>query len=134
MNTTDYLIIIGIIGAWKFLEILITHSLQKKRMRINGKGYTVSMGELIDRISITNIKMWHLDKRISKLNKSGKQEDKIEAGELAGLTRDSNRERADLREEINLRLEGRSRGSNKIEYTKLGPAIYLLLQLLLSYL
>ena len=107
-------------GAWKFLEVLITHSLQKKRMRLNGKGYTVSMGELIDRIAITNIKMWHLDKRISILNKSRKKKDKIEAGELAALTRDANRERADLREEINLRLEGRSRGSNKIEYTKLG--------------
>ncbi len=84
------------------------------------ENYTISLGELIDRLAITNIKMWHLDERISKLNKSGKKEDKIEAGELAGLTRDSNRERADLREELNLRLEGRSRGSNKIEYTKLG--------------
>ena len=82
--------------------------------------YKISIGELIDRLSIMNIKIWHLDTELSILNKSKKKKDKIRAGELAALTRDANRERTDLREEINLKLEGRSRGTNKIEYTNLG--------------
>ena len=82
--------------------------------------YKISIGELIDRLSIMNIKIWHLDTELSILNKSKKKKDKIKAGELAALTRDANRERTDLREGINELIEGRTRGTNKIEYTKLG--------------
>ena len=82
--------------------------------------YKISIGELIDRLSIMNIKIWHLDTELSILNKSKKKKDKIKAGELAALTRDANRERTDLREGINAIIEGRTRGTNKIEYTKLG--------------
>ncbi len=84
------------------------------------KGYTVSIGELIDRLAITNIKIWHLDAELANLNKSGKDKDKIRAGELAAITRDANSERVSVREEINLRLEGKTRGTTKIEYTKIG--------------
>jgi hypothetical protein len=78
------------------------------------KGYKVSIGELIDKISIVNIKMWHMDEALSKTD------DKVKKGEYADIARQLNRERTDLREEINLRLEGKSRGSNKIEYTGVG--------------
>ena len=82
--------------------------------RIKMDGYKVSIGELIDKLSIVNIKMWHMDEAMSKAT------DKAKAGEYALIARDLNRERSDLREEINIRLEGQSRGSNKIEYTGVG--------------
>lgn len=81
---------------------------------LNQKGFTVSIGELIDRLSITNIKMWHMDEAIAKTD------DPVKKGEYADIARNLNRERTDLREEINMRLEGRSRGTNKIEYTGVG--------------
>ena len=81
---------------------------------LNQTGFTVSIGELIDRLSIVNIKMWHMDEAISKTD------DKIKKGEYADIARNLNKERTDLREEINIRLEGRSRGTNKIEYTGVG--------------
>ena len=88
-----------------------------KKLNIEKSGYTISIGELIDRISIVNVKMWHLDAGIAEANKKG---DNNTAGVLAGLARDQNRERSDLREEINMRLEGKSRGTNKIEYAGVG--------------
>jgi hypothetical protein len=81
------------------------------------EGFSVSIGELIDRLSIVNIKMWHMDVGISECKEKG---DMVGAGKFAILARDLNRERADLREEINMRLEGQSRGSNKIEYSGAG--------------
>lgn len=80
-------------------------------------GYNISIGELIDKLSIVNVKMWHVD---SALTEAREKMDKEKAGELAWLARDLNRERTDLREEINILLEGHSRGSNKIEYSGLG--------------
>jgi len=78
------------------------------------KGYSISVGELIDRLAITNIKMWHLDEALAKTD------DKVKKGEYADMVRNLNKERTDLKEEINIRLEGASRGSNKIEYTGVG--------------
>ncbi len=92
-------------------------SLLKKKKEEEKRGYTVSIGELIDRISIVNVKMWHMDAGISEANKKGDNET---AGKLAGIARALNCERADLREEINMRLEGKSRGTNKIEYAGVG--------------
>ena len=77
-------------------------------------GYVVSIGELIDKISIVNIKTWHMEEALSKTK------NKVKKGEYADIGRNLNKERANLREEINLRLEGSSRGSNKIEYTGVG--------------
>lgn len=91
---------------------------KEKKKEIEKKaGYTISIGELIDRISIVNIKMWHLDAKVAEENKKDNHEI---AGKLAGMSRELNKERADLREEINMRLEGRSRGTNKIEYAGVG--------------
>ena len=78
-------------------------------------GYTVPIGEIIDQLSICNIKMWHTDEGISKAEASG---DYAQAGKLAVMARQLNAKRADLREEINIRLDGRGAGTNKIEYCK----------------
>ena len=77
------------------------------------EGYKISTGELIDRLSIVNVKMWHMDEGIAKAIKAG---DKLKAGELAGFVRELNADRADLREEINRRVDGVGKGTNKIEY------------------
>jgi len=78
------------------------------------KGVTISIGELIDRLSIVNLKVWHVEEKIAKTI------DKNEKADLGDLIRCLNRERADLREEINQILEGKKRGTNKIEYVKIG--------------
>jgi len=78
-------------------------------------GYTVPIGEIIDQLSICNIKMWHTDEGISKAEAGG---DYAQAGKLAVMARQLNAKRADLREEINMRLDGRGAGTNKIEYCK----------------
>lgn len=71
-------------------------------------------GELTDRLAIINIKMWHIDADIAAAEKAGDFE---KAGRLAVMTRALNRERADVREEIN-RVHGfEETGANKIEYT-----------------
>lgn len=70
-------------------------------------------GELIDRLTIINCKMWHMDEGISKAEK---ENDMVKAGEFAILARALNRERADVREEINRVLGFEETGSNKIEY------------------
>lgn len=103
--------------ARKVLELLMGMGV------LSPKRYDVSIGELIDRLAITNIKIWHLDSKLAELNKSKKKEDKIEAGEIAAITRDANNERVAVREEINLRIEGKTRGTSKIEYTRLGRGI-----------
>ena len=84
------------------------------------KGYKISIGELFDLLAIANIKIWHLEERISKLSKSKKDKDKIEMGELTRLIRAANRERVSMKEELNLRLEGKTRALGKVEHTKLG--------------
>jgi hypothetical protein len=76
--------------------------------------YSVSIGELIDKLAIVNIKMWHMDEALARTD------DPVKKGEYADIARNLNRERTSLREEINLRLEGYSRGSDKIEYTGVG--------------
>jgi hypothetical protein len=59
--------------------------------------------------------MWHTDEGISKVEKEGDFE---QAGKMAVMARQLNAKRADLREEINMRLDGRGAGTNKIEYCK----------------
>jgi len=51
------------------------------------KGFHVSVGELIDRLAITNIKMWHLDEALAKTD------NKVKKGEYADIVRNLNRER-----------------------------------------
>ena len=108
----------------KVLEILkrmkLLHLHHKFLPQREQKGYTISIGELIDVLTISNIKIWHLEERISKLTKSNKTKDKIELGELVKLIRAANRERVAMKEEFNLRLEGRTRALNKVEHTRLG--------------
>lgn len=84
------------------------------------KGYKISIGELFDHLTISNIKIWHLEERISKLSSSKKDKDKIEMGELTRLIRAANKERVAMKEELNLRIEGKTRALNKVEHTKLG--------------
>lgn len=101
--------------AKKVIELLMGMGLLKI-----GKGYQMSIGELFDHLAIANIKIWHLEERISKLSKSNKNKDKIEMGELVKLIREANLERVAMKEELNLRLEGKTRALNKVEHTKLG--------------
>ena len=84
----------------------------KKEMR-----YRLSVGELIDRISISNIKIWHLEQAISEAKKQGK---KIKVSEMALQVRELNRDRSDLREEINIVMNDKKLGTNKIEYVNIG--------------
>ena len=79
--------------------------------------FVISIGELIDRLSIVNIKQWHFDEAIAKA-KEKKDFDK--AGRLAMITKDLNKERADLREEINLRLEGKTTSGAESEHADIG--------------
>ena len=79
-----------------------------------GKGFTISIGELIDRLSIANVKVWKAEEAMSKVTS-----DK-EVAKYALMIRAMNRERSELREEINSRLEGRTRGTTKIAYPNLG--------------
>ena len=90
-------------------------SRENTRDAAKDSGYVVPIGELIDQLSICNIKMWHTDEGISRAEKDGDYEN---AGKLAVMARQLNAKRADLREEINIRLEGKGAGTNKIEYCK----------------
>lgn len=77
-------------------------------------GFTISIGELIDRLSIANVKVWKAEEAMSKtINKH-------EIADYALMIRAMNRERSELREEINSRLEGRTRGTTKLGYPGLG--------------
>lgn len=76
--------------------------------------FTISIGELIDRLSIANVKVWKAEEAMSKV-----KNDK-EIAKYALMIRAVNRERSELREEINSRLEGRTRGTNKLGYPGLG--------------
>ena len=78
------------------------------------KGFTISIGELIDRLSIANVKVWKAEEAMSKVTKNK------EVAKYALMIRAMNRERSELREEINSRLEGRTRGTTKINYPNLG--------------
>ena len=78
------------------------------------KGFTISVGELIDRLSIANVKVWKAEEAMSKVKGSK------DIAKYALMIRAVNRERSELREEINSRLEGRTRGSAKLNYGKLG--------------
>ena len=73
----------------------------------------LSMGELIDQLSIINIKMWHVDADLATALKNG---DNAQAGTMAGMARSLNAKRADVREEINRQFHGWETGLNKIEY------------------
>ena len=79
--------------------------------------YDTSVGELIDKLSIINVKMWHVD---SAIQEARRKKDKVKAGELAFMARDLNRDRTLVREAINYKLEGYTRGSHKIEYAGVG--------------
>ena len=81
-------------------------------MKKNGK-FTISIGELIDRISIINVKIWHAEE---KFTRAKEENDKENMANIAVLTRELNRERASLREEINHCIEGKGRGSTKLNY------------------
>lgn len=73
------------------------------------------LGELVDRLSIINVKMWHVDEGIAKAERKN---DFQKAGELAVMARGLNKERAKVREEINKLFHGESTGSEKIEYAE----------------
>lgn len=80
-------------------------------------GLKITLGELVDRLSIINVKMWHVDQGISEAEKAG---DMDKAGKFACMARNLNRERGDVREEINMLFHGYETGSNKIEYAGIG--------------
>lgn len=80
-------------------------------------GFKMTLGEAVDRLSIVNVKMWHVDQGIAEAEKVG---DMARAGELACMARNLNRERADLREQINMLFHGYETGSNKLEYAGIG--------------
>ena len=71
------------------------------------------IADVIDKLSKGNIATWHFDQKAAELALSGSF---YEAGIFACKARKLNHKRADLREELNLRLEGRTRGTQKIEY------------------
>jgi predicted nucleic acid-binding Zn-ribbon protein len=75
-------------------------------------GFSISTGELIDRLSIANIKVWRSEEAMSAA-----KTDK-EIARYALMIRAMNKERSEIREEINQRLDGRQRGTIKIEYGK----------------
>lgn len=79
--------------------------------------YRLSIGELIDRISISNIKIWHLEQAISEAKKIG---DKDAIAKMSIQVRELNRDRSDLREEINAVMNDKKLGTNKIEYVNIG--------------
>lgn len=78
---------------------------------------TLPLGELVDRLSIINVKMWHVDSGIAKAEQAC---DMARAGELAVMARGLNKERAKVREEINELFHGESTGSEKLEYAGVG--------------
>jgi len=75
--------------------------------------YRIATGELIDRLCIVNLKMWHADEKMAKAKEAG---DKDMVADCAIIARELNADRSDLREEINRRLDGIGKGTNKIEY------------------
>lgn len=80
-------------------------------------GLKLSIGELIDRMSILNVKIWHAEEAFSRAKIANDNEN---MAKIAIMTRALNRERSDIREEINVIIEGRNTGSNKINYLNLG--------------
>jgi hypothetical protein len=72
--------------------------------------FTISTGELIDRLSICNVKVWKAEEAIN----SAKDEKTV--AKYAIMVRSVNRERAELREAINERIDKRSRGTTKLNY------------------
>ena len=117
-------------------EAIMKNNCIRKIMKNNRFNYTkgykidakelLSIGELIDRLCIINLKIWHLDTAMSEAaNKipltktvSDKNALKAQAGDYAIQAREQNAERTMVREMINKRLEGKSRGTDKLEYTK----------------
>ena len=91
-----------------------------------GAKYEIPVGELIDRLSIINNKIWHCDEKQHELGAKAKLEDDLKesehlyalSGRMAQQARELNNERSAVREEINYRLEGYKRGSDKINYPK----------------
>ena len=79
--------------------------------------YNLSIGELIDRVSIANIKIWHLEQAISEARDKKRME---EVGKMALQVRELNTDRSELRAEINKRMNDSNQGSNKIEYHGIG--------------
>ncbi len=84
----------------------------------------LTIGELIDQLSIINVKMWHVDEKMSKKLKLAKTEKdpqrklelKAAAGSLAEQARNLNAKRTTVREAINQMYHGWNTGSDKIEY------------------
>lgn len=72
--------------------------------------FTISTGELIDRLSIANIKVWKAEEAFN-IAKSDKEHAK-----WAKQIRIMNRERSEMREELNERLDNRQRGTKKMSY------------------
>ena len=79
--------------------------------------FKLSVGELIDRISIINIKIWHAEEALSAAHV---KKEIAKVAELAVLTRTLNKERSILREEINMSLKGVNQGSRKLNYAEIG--------------
>lgn len=68
-------------------------------MILRGDKMNVSMGDLIDRLSIVNLKIWHLEEQI----RAGKEQELTieKIGKNALEIRDLNRERIALKNAIN---------------------------------
>ena len=81
------------------------------------KKFVIPIGELIDRISILNVKIWHTEEALSKANEDGHP---AKVGDIALMIRALNTERANLREEINIRLDKKLSGTKKINYVNVG--------------
>lgn len=86
-------------------------------MKKKNSCFTISIGELIDRLSIANIKVWKAEEAINEAKKIRHvKERKEKIYYYSMMIRDVNTERANLREEINLFLEGKTRGTKKLNY------------------
>jgi hypothetical protein len=84
---------------------------------MKSEGYQLSIGELIDRVTIANIKIWHLEQAISDAKKTG---DKNAIADMALHIRDLNADRSRLRTEINRIMKDPNQIGNKIEYNGIG--------------
>lgn len=118
----DYLLILpyGFVQSFRAREPDIKFIIPLPEVAIcepKAERFVISIGELIDRISILNVKIWHTEEAVSQA-KNDKDMNKV--ADLALMLRALNRERASLREEINVSIEGASRGSTKVNYVDLG--------------
>ena len=78
--------------------------------------YQIPTGELVDRLTIVNIKIWHLEEKIAKAQIDNDFE---KIGKLALQIRIINNDRIELKEEINRIVDGTETGSDKLNFTRL---------------